>query len=259
MAKELIGLSWIEDLLPEDFRRKAMFGGFGYYMDDLMILAMFESAKPDRIYKGKKFKFELWNGCLFPVEKGIQSHVIQIFPLLFPHPILSKWLYLPAETEDFESHVEVIMKRLRQEVSKNSGLFGVIPERKKKAAVKKEKDPLAGIDYRKMDTRRPKMFADEPLEEKLKTATKISDLKNLGPQAEKHFKKAGIKSVKAFVKMGWQKAFTKLAKSDPKLRHTLYAYALIAALKNTDWSNLTEKEKAEAKALNAALKPKKKK
>jgi hypothetical protein len=247
MAKELTTLAWIEDFLPQGFLRKSIFGGFGYYLDDLMILALFESDKD-------------WHGVLYPVERIQHAEILKLFPELKPHSILSKWLYLPSDYENFESHAEAITKRMRQEVSKGSGLFGVIPDRKKKALAKSRpaKDPLQGIDFKKVDTRRPKMFSDEPAKVALTKAKKISDLKNLGPQAEKHFQKAGIKSVQAFVKMGWEKAFAKLAKADPKLRHTLYAYALIGALKNKNWLELSPQEKADAKALNQKLKPKKK-
>lgn len=241
--KELLSLQWVEDLLPRNHRRKAMFGGLAYYVDDLMILALFEDSKD-------------WNGCLFPVEREHHEEVMELFPELSPHKILGKWLYLPMQTENFESIAENIIERMKKEVLKGSGLFGVIPAKKKPKNAKKEKDPLSGIDYRRMDTRRPKMFADAAPEEVFKKAKSIADLKNLGPQTEKHFQKAGIKTVDAFVKMGWQKAFTKLAKSNPKLRHTLYAYALIGALRNTDWLQISPEEKAEAKELNAALKPK---
>lgn len=243
MAKELLSLEWVEDLLPKNYRRKAMFGGLAYYLDDLMILALFEDNRD-------------WNGCLFPVEREHHPQVMELFPVLSPHKILGKWLYLPMDTENFESHAQDIIDRMKKEVLKGSGIFGVIPAKKKAKAIKKEKDPLAGIDYKRMDTRRPKMFADEAPEKVFEKAKSIADLKNLGPQTDKHFKKAGIKTVDAFVKMGWQKAYAKLVKSNPKTRHTLYAYALIGALKNIDMFQITAEEKAEAKALNAALKPK---
>lgn len=241
--KELLSLQWVEDLLPRNHRRKAMFGGLAYYVDDLMILALFEDSKD-------------WNGCLFPVEREHHEDVMKLFPELSPHKILGKWLYLPMQTENFESIAENIIDRMKKEVLKGSGMFGVIPAKKKPKTTKKEKDPLAGIDYKRMDTRRPKMFADEAPEKIFEKAKSIADLKNLGPQTDKHFKKAGIKTVDAFVKMGWQKAFTKMVKVNPKLRHTLYAYALIGALRNIDMFHITEAEKVEAKALNAALKPK---
>ena len=252
MARQLTELGWIEELLPEGYRRKPMFGGFAYYLGDLMILAMFESTG-SRKYRGQTYNFELWYGCMFPVERERQELVLKQFPNLVRHPILGKWLYLPFESEDFETHAETLLKKLRFEVAKESPLFGVIPDRKKKAKGSKKVKP---VKDEKIDTRVPMMFRDEPAEDVLTKAKKISDLRNLGPQTEIHFHKAGIKSVKAFVKMGWRKAFAKLVKSNPKSRHTLYAYALIGALQNKDMMQISDEDKAEAKALNAALKPK---
>ena len=103
---------------------------------------------------------------------------------------------------------------------------------------------------------KPKMFRDEPASEVIAKAQKISDFKNLGPATEKHFLKAGIKTANQFVKLGWKKTLVKLVESDPKNRHSLFAYALIGALKNQDWNAISEKDKAEARSFSASLKPK---
>jgi len=34
MARQLTELGWIEELLPEGYRRRTMFGGFAYYLGD---------------------------------------------------------------------------------------------------------------------------------------------------------------------------------------------------------------------------------
>lgn len=243
MAKELSSLDWIEELLPADHLRKPMFGGFAYYIDNQMVLALFES-EGDRSYKGKKFKFELWNGCLFPVERENHAEIKKAFPVLFPHPILSKWLYLPLETENFDRHVEDLLKQLRR----RSKLFGITPKAKKAKTKPKSEGPI--------DTRRPQMFRDEPAVDHLAKAKKISDLKNLGPESEKAFAKAGIKTASQFIKLGWKKTLQKLVKSNPKHRHSLYAYALIGALSNTDWSRISEQEKLEAREFTRSLKKK---
>lgn len=242
MAKELIELNWIEDLLPSGVLRKPMFGGFAYYLDDVLLLVMFESPG-DRTYKNIECDFDIWYGCLFPAEKIHHSEIIKKFPFLFSHPVLAKWLYLPIQTENFEQLAESVVKELR----KKSELFGVIP----KSKVKKKKTLTT---QEKLDTRKPSMFSDEPAQEKLKKAQKISDLKNLGPASETAFKKAGIKNVQQFIKLGWQKSFEKLVKSNPKNRHSIFAYALIGALQNIEWNQISETDKLAAKNLAKKLK-----
>ncbi len=101
---------------------------------------------------------------------------------------------------------------------------------------------------------RPQMFQDEPAEDIFLQAKKISDLMNLGPTSETHFTAAGIKTPTQFRKLGWQKTMKKLVDSNPKHRHSLYAYALIGALQNTMWSRIPEKDKAEARSFCASLK-----
>lgn len=109
----------------------------------------------------------------------------------------------------------------------------------------------------KIDTRFPKMFGDESFETVLQKAKSLRDLKNLGPMTESVMHKAGIKTIKQFVKLGWKKSMIKLVKFSPKTRHAMFAYALIGALKNIDAFNISEEDKIVAKKLCADLKPKK--
>lgn len=102
------------------------------------------------------------------------------------------------------------------------------------------------------------MFRDEPAEQALARAQVISDLKNLGPQTEKYFLKAGIKTAAELRRLGWKKAMIKLVASNPKHRHSLFAYALIGALKNLDWNAIPDEEKKAAREFCASLKPAKK-
>ncbi|WP_373999301.1 TfoX/Sxy family DNA transformation protein [Bdellovibrio bacteriovorus] len=250
MAKEPQELKWIESLLPEgEYRRKAMFGGFIYYIEDKAVLLIFESEGGSRTYKGKKYDFDLWNGCMFPVDKEFQEQALQRCPFLIPHPILPKWLYLPVHTEHFD---ELATEALKQAVRPNS-YWGSIPKSKLKA----KKDPFRGISD-KMDTTRPRMFTDEPAETVLKRAKKISDLKNLGAESEKHFHKAGIKTPQQFIKLGWKKTLLKLIAMNPKHRHSIYAYALIGALTNTEFNLISQAEKDEARSFVQGLAKKEK-
>lgn len=233
MAKELNNLNWIEALLPKDFIRKPMFGGFAYYSDNRMVLALFESQQ----------QHSNWNGCLFPSEREFHAEILKKFSYLCNHPVLPKWLYLPLDSENFEAHAQDVLKEIRR----RSLLFGVIPK------VKNTKPKRPANQNKKIDTRKPQMFSDDPVEVVIKSAIKISDLKNLGAASEKVFHKAGIKTVAQFVKLGWKGAMKKLAKSDPRNIHSMFAYAVIGALKNREWSGISEAEKAEARAYMGEL------
>lgn len=103
---------------------------------------------------------------------------------------------------------------------------------------------------------KPKMFQDEPAELIFQQAQRISDLKNFGPMTEKTFKLAGITTVLQFRKLGWQKTMQKLVKSNPKSRHSIFAYAIIGALQNKMWNRIPESDKAAARAFCASLKEK---
>lgn len=245
MAKEPGELKWVEELLPEDgYRRKSMFGGFAYYLGEKIVLLIFES---DDVR---------WNGLMFPVERGYQEKALAKFPDLAPHRILPKWLYLPLATEGFEELVPEIIR----EVLRPNSFWGSIPKPKgKKAKTSKKKSDDDEVST-KIDTRRPRLFADEPAEGVLKKAKKISDLKNLGEVSEKQFAKVGITTAQQFIKLGWKKTMKKLIEYDPKHRHSLYAYALIGALTNTEFTRISEEEKAEARAFIKSIpKPEKKK
>lgn len=102
------------------------------------------------------------------------------------------------------------------------------------------------------------MFRDEPNEEYFSRAKKISDLKNLGPESEKILNKAGIKTAQQFLKLGWKKCYVKMVQVNPRNRHSVFAYALIGAEKNIEWSRISDKDKEQARALTAELKPEKK-
>ncbi|MBC7465980.1 MAG: TfoX/Sxy family DNA transformation protein [Bdellovibrio sp.] len=214
MAKELENLYWIEDLLPKVHVRKKMFGGFAYYVDEKLVLLMFESFG-HKTYRSETFNFEIWNGCMFPVEKENQVAVLEKHPHLVVHPILAKWLYLPTESEDFESHIENLLPEFRRK----NPLFGTYPKRKSFSAGSKKATrvkKLKAEDLSKVDTRKPRMFSDEPAENVLLKARRITDLKNLGPETEKAFLKAGIKTPQQFIKLGWKKSMTALCKVNPK-------------------------------------------
>ncbi|WP_413574613.1 TfoX/Sxy family DNA transformation protein [Bdellovibrio sp. HCB290] len=241
MAKEPLELKWIENLLPEEgYRRKSMFGGFAYYLDEKIVLITFEAGNKTN-----------WNGCMFPVEHQNQAKALDQFPILTPHPILPKWLYLPIETEGFEEWVSDI---LRVALRPNSH-WGSFPKEKKSAGASgKSKAKKVAMDIPKnMDTRRPRMFSDEDPKEMLQKAKKLTDLKNIGPTLEGLLRDAGIKTPQQMQKLGWQKTMVKLVKVHPKTNHSMYAYTIITALENKDFGGMSESQKTEVRAYMKTL------
>ncbi|MES2802050.1 MAG: TfoX/Sxy family DNA transformation protein [Bdellovibrionota bacterium] len=242
MAKTLDELQWIEDQLPESFNRRAMFGGFAYYDGPFLKLILFEGSS-DR-----------WNGCMFPAEKEHHSKLLQQFSFLVNHSILPKWLYLSLSNENFEEHA----KKVIRELARPQSLWGTIPDRKKKAE-KKSNKPVKIEKVSSTDMRKPRMFRDETIEEKKDKIKLISDFKNLGPATVMTFAKAGIKTPAQFMKLGWKKTFQKLCEVNPKNNHSVFAYALIGALENTEWHAISQDDKNQAQAFAKILRDKTKK
>lgn len=229
MAKTLSELQWIEDQLPDSFNRRAMFGGFAYYDGPFLKLILFEDSS-DR-----------WNGCMFPAEKEHHSKLLKQFPFLVNHSILPKWLYLSLSDENFEDNA----KKVLRELSRPQTLWGTIPDRKRKTE-KKASKTLKIENVSTSDMKKPRMFRDETLSERIEKIKLISDFKNLGPSAETTFKKAGIKTPAQFIKLGWKKTFQKLCEKNPKNNHSLFAYAIIGALENVEWNAISQDLKNEA-------------
>lgn len=229
-----------------------MFGGFAYYIDDRIVMVIFENPG-DYKYRNQTYKFEVWNGCMFPVEHEHHDKALKQFPELISHPVLAKWLYVPLHTEGFD---ELVSEIIRQAI-KPTGFWGSFPKGKSKKT-KSVKTVSTEKISTKIDTRKPRMFSDEPAEQVLQVAKKISDLKNIGEVIEQNFHKAGIKTAQQFIKMGWKKAMIKMVEFDPKYRHTMYAYTLIGALTNKEWNGLSAEEKQEAKEFTKSLVPAKK-
>ncbi|MGZ3772218.1 MAG: TfoX/Sxy family DNA transformation protein [Pseudobdellovibrionaceae bacterium] len=253
MAK-LQQLQWVEELLPLDILKKSMFGGNAYYRDQKLVLVLFEKSG-NKNFHGKRFKFELWNGCMFPVEKSLHGEVLALFPFLISHPVLPKWLYLPQDTEDFDDRVEILVRKIFAPKS----IFGVIPK-EKKAKIKVSEKSKGKIQKRsieeEIDTTQPRMFSDRDRDFDISALRSISDLKNLGPASEKEFLKAGIKSPAAFNKLGWKKTLEKLIAVNSKNNHAVFAYALIGALKNVEWFRISEEDKEAAREFTSLLRKK---
>lgn len=114
-------------LLNSSFAVKKMFGGLAVYFDSLMVLVLTESPG-DRTWAGKKFSFDIWNGVLLCTDDSFHSSLLKEFDALTEHPVIKKWLYLPAKSQNFEKQFEEIVRC----IAKKDNRIGVVPSIRKR-------------------------------------------------------------------------------------------------------------------------------
>jgi hypothetical protein len=120
---------FLEPLLSDaSFAVKKMFGGLAVYYDSRLVLVLTESPG-DRAWAGKRFTFDLWNGVLLCTDYSLHNALQTEFNALTGHPVLKKWLYLPATSPDFEDQFEKIVRCIK----KKDGRIGVAPSVRKRA------------------------------------------------------------------------------------------------------------------------------
>ncbi|MFM6929004.1 MAG: hypothetical protein ACKOX6_11105 [Bdellovibrio sp.] len=116
----LKNLYWIEDLLPPGFDCVPKHGGLAYYFDMKLVLILVE-RRGIYEHKGISYPFELWNGAIFPVKKIAQNAFFLKYLFLENHPVNKDWLYIPAESDNFEEEV----KQMMREIAKGNPLLGL--------------------------------------------------------------------------------------------------------------------------------------
>lgn len=114
------------------FSTARMFGSLAVYYRGLNVAVLSESPG-EKSFRGKRYRFDLWDGVLFPTERSHHASLTEDFPQLQPHPVLGKWLYLVQQTEDFEETLKEILHLIRRQDPR----FGILPGQKKKAKKKK--------------------------------------------------------------------------------------------------------------------------
>ena len=109
-------LQWVFDPLEarDDFLQKRMFGCLAAYLGDRIVLVVAAKETP-------------WNGILIPTDREHHRAVQKLFPMLAPHPVLGKWLYLDQGDEQFEETVEGMIGLIQ----KGDPRIGVLPKAKK--------------------------------------------------------------------------------------------------------------------------------
>jgi hypothetical protein len=95
-------LLWVVDSIVEEpsYIERAWFGCRAIYLHGRLILVLCSGEEP-------------WNGVLLPTEKEFHKDIRQEFENVVQHPILKKWLYLPENSEDFETVSSEIVEAVR--------------------------------------------------------------------------------------------------------------------------------------------------
>jgi hypothetical protein len=120
--KKLYRLQWLVESVMEDpsYIERRMFGCLAVYLYGRMVLLLTEGEEP-------------WNGLLIPTEHKYHNSVLNEFKDIVQHPVLKKWLYLPENTEDFESVASDVVHAIEM----NDPRFGVEPKERKPRKGKK--------------------------------------------------------------------------------------------------------------------------
>jgi hypothetical protein len=106
----------VESLMDEpSYIDRAWFGCRAVYLRGLMVLVLCSGEEP-------------WNGLLIPTDHQFHDAVRKDFSGVVQHPVLKKWLYLPENSEDFESVAQDIVEAIRM----NEQHFGVEPKARKR-------------------------------------------------------------------------------------------------------------------------------
>ena len=112
-------LLWLAEPLQDDpsYLDKAMFGGRAVHYGGRFVLYL-------------SWKEEPWRGVLVCTAREQHASLMQTLPALTPHPVLSKWLYLPEARGDFET----VAARIVELVRRRDPRVGVMPSVRRRRA-----------------------------------------------------------------------------------------------------------------------------
>ncbi len=94
---------------------RAWFGCRAVYLHGRLMLVLCSGEEP-------------WNGLLIATEKEFRKEILREFETVVGHPVLKKWLYLPENSEDFETIASAIVEAARV----GDQRFGVEPKERKR-------------------------------------------------------------------------------------------------------------------------------
>jgi hypothetical protein len=96
------------------FFTKQMFGGLAVYLFGRQMLLLVEPTKNGRW---------TWHGVLICTDRAHHSAIIDAFPQLAAHDVLTKWLYIDSRHDEFEP----TMERVAGAIARNDPRFGIQP------------------------------------------------------------------------------------------------------------------------------------
>lgn len=104
---------------------RKMFGCLAIYRNGLLYLVLADSEDDAD-----------WDGVCVCTDRDRHAEVLKALPMLVPHKILPKWLFLSARTsEEFEAVCETLIRWVRREDPR----IGTLPKPKKKKKLKRQK------------------------------------------------------------------------------------------------------------------------
>jgi hypothetical protein len=116
----------LEPIVQErPLRQRRWFGCWAYYVDERLVWVNAASRDP-------------WRGVLVPTVHDHHAALRRDVPQLRVHPVLEKWLYLPARCPEFEAAAD----RLAALVARGDERIGVTTEARRRArprAIRKER------------------------------------------------------------------------------------------------------------------------
>ena len=117
---------WLVEALEDEptYLLKSMFGTKTVYLGGRMVLCLADKQEP-------------WRGVLVPMERDQHAALIKDRPVLAPHPVLPKWLYLPETTDSFETDAQWLVQQIR----KRDPRIGIVPPASKKKRARKDFNP----------------------------------------------------------------------------------------------------------------------
>lgn len=118
-------MTWTFDAFESEasFCTRRMFGCLAAYVHGHMVMALAEDPG-ERSYRGKTYPYDIWNGILLPTRRDCHASLMKDFAGLVPHPVLGKWLYLPASHEDFET----VIREIAECIAGNDPRLGIDPK-----------------------------------------------------------------------------------------------------------------------------------
>ncbi len=102
-VKAVHPLQWLWEPLEPDvtFVLRSMFGAKAVYLDGKLMLCFCHGGEP-------------WHGVLVCTDRARHAALMAELPVLAPHAVLPKWLYLSASADDFDRAATRVVELARR-------------------------------------------------------------------------------------------------------------------------------------------------